>query len=139
MTTQAIRVLLVDDEADFSSTLSKRLHKRGLLVQTAESGDQALDTLRSAAVDVVVLDIRMPGMDGLETLRHMKKLFPLVEIILLTGHASLEAAVNGMELGAFDYLIKPVEIDALHYMIEDAFEQKKLHDQKMRSMNQLLK
>lgn len=139
MTTQAIRVLLVDDEVDFSSTLAKRLQKRGLLVQTAESGDQALDTLRRVAVDVAVLDIRMPGMDGLETLRHMKKLFPLVEIILLTGHASLEAAVNGMELGAFDYLIKPVEIDALHYMIEDAFEQKKLHDQKMSNMNQLLK
>jgi DNA-binding NtrC family response regulator len=139
MTTQAIHVLLVDDEADFSTTLAKRLNKRGLLVQTVAGGEQALAVMNSSPVDVVVLDIRMPGMDGLETLEHMKSRFPLVEIILLTGHASLEAAANGMEHGAFDYLIKPIEIDALHYMIEDAFEQKKLQDHKIRSIDQLLK
>jgi DNA-binding NtrC family response regulator len=139
MTTQTIHVLLVDDEADFSTTLAKRLNKRGLLVQTVAGGEQALAVMNSSPVDVVVLDIRMPGMDGLETLEHMKSRFPLVEIILLTGHASLEAAANGMEHGAFDYLIKPIEIDALHYMIEDAFEQKKLQDHKIRSIDQLLK
>ena len=139
MTTQAIHVLLVDDEADFSTTLAKRLNKRGLLVQTVAGGEQALAVMDSSPVDVVVLDIRMPGMDGLETLEHMKSRFPLVEIILLTGHASLEAAANGMEHGAFDYLIKPIEIDALHYMIEDAFEQKKLQDQKIRSIDQFFK
>jgi len=84
--------------------------------------------LQQAVVDVVVLDVKMPGMDGIETLREIKKRFPLVEVIMLTGHASLEVAIQGMELGAFDYLMKPTDIDELLYKVQDAFKKKVLHE-----------
>ena len=108
-----LRVLLVDDEPDFRQTLVKRLKKRNLDAVGAESGEEALSMIDEAPVDVVVLDVRMPGLDGIEALRRIKRKNPLVEVILLTGHANMEVAVEGMELGAFDYLMKPVDIDEL--------------------------
>ncbi len=119
-----LRVLLVDDEIDFLETSAKRLRKRGLNVLSAPGGIEALKVLADVAVDVVVLDVKMPGMDGMQTLREIKKLQPSAEVIMLTGHANLEAAMLGMELGAFDYLMKPTDADELLYKIQDAYKQK---------------
>jgi DNA-binding NtrC family response regulator len=118
------RVLLVDDETEFLETLVKRLKKRKLDVTSAESGKDALRVLQETAIDVVVLDVRMPDMDGLETLREIKKIRPSVEVIMLTGHANVEVAMEGMELGAFDYLMKPMDIDELLYKLQDAYKRK---------------
>jgi DNA-binding NtrC family response regulator len=121
-----IRVLLVDDEEDFVRVVEKRLRKREVDTAVVTTGHDALAELEGGGVDVVVLDVRMPGMDGLETLEEIKRRHPDVEVIMLTGHASLDAALNGMELGAFDYLMKPMDIDDLLYRIEDAYEKKTL-------------
>ena len=121
-----IRVLLVDDEEDFVHVVEKRLRKREVDTTVVTTGREALAELEDGGVDVVVLDVRMPGMDGLETLEEIKRRHPDVEVIMLTGHASLDAAVNGMELGAFDYLMKPMDIDDLLYRIEDAYEKRTL-------------
>ena len=118
------KVLLVDDETDFVVPLSKRLRKRNLEVYSATSGQEALDFLSQSLCDVVVLDVKMPGMDGIETLRRIKEVAPLVEVIMLTGHANVEVAIKGMELGAFDYLMKPVDIDDLLYKLQDAYKKK---------------
>ncbi|ADU61154.1 MAG: response regulator [Pseudodesulfovibrio sp.] len=116
-----ISVLLVDDEPDLLDFLSKRLNRRGFIVQTASNGRQALAAIGVLPPDVVILDMLMPGgMDGLATLREIRRLFPLVEVLLLTAHASTEAALRGMELGAYDYLIKPVAIGELVLKIEEA-------------------
>ena len=108
---EEFRVLLVDDEKDFVDTLLKRLEKRKLAVRAATSGRAAIALLRESPADVIVLDMKMPDMDGIETLKEIKKLDPGLEVIILTGHANVEVAVEGLELGAFDYLMKPVEID----------------------------
>lgn len=118
------RVLLVDDETEFLETLVKRLKKRKLDVSSAESGQEALQVLQQNPVDVVVLDVRMPDMDGLETLKEIKRIKPNVEVIMLTGHANVEVAIQGMELGAFDYLMKPMDIDELLYKLQDAYKRK---------------
>ncbi len=128
----AFSVLLVDDEVEFLETLLKRLKKRKLDVSGVHSGEAALDFLKVKPVDVVVLDVKMPGMDGLETLRAMKKEVPLVEVIMLTGHANMEVAIEGMELGAFDYLMKPMDIDELLYKLQDAYKKKSLQEQRIR-------
>ena len=126
------KVLFVDDEIDFLETLLKRMKKRGVDVTGVGSGEEALSFLNTNQVDVVVLDVRMPGMDGIETLREIKRRHPLIEVIMLTGHANLEVAIEGMELGAFDYLMKPMDIDELLYKVEDAYKKKSLHEQKIR-------
>ena len=120
------KVLIVDDEADFLDTLIKRLRRRRIDVQAAGSGAQALATLESGAMDVVVLDVRMPQMDGIRLLERIKQRHADIEVIMLTGHASLEAAVEGMGLGAFDYLMKPVDIDELIYKLQDAYRKRLL-------------
>ncbi len=117
-------VLLVDDEAEFIETLGKRLARRGLTVHLANSGQQALDMVASTPLDVVVLDVKMPGMDGIEALQKIKALKPVLEVVMLTAHANVEVAMRGMELGAFDYLMKPVELDDLLYKIQDANKKK---------------
>jgi len=122
------KVLLVDDETDFVETLVKRLRKRKLDVRAASSGQQALDMLSESPSDVVVLDVKMPDMDGIETLRRIKKIAPGVEVVMLTGHANVEVAMQGMELGAFDYLMKPIDIDDLLYKLQDAFKKKSYAD-----------
>lgn len=126
------KVLLVDDEVEFMETLVKRLKKRNLIVSGVNSGERAIEALAQAPVDIVVLDVKMPGMDGLETLREIKKSRPLVEVIMLTGHASMEVAIEGMEQGAFDYLMKPMDIDELLYKLQDAYKKKKLHEDRIR-------
>jgi DNA-binding NtrC family response regulator len=126
-----IRVLLVDDEQDFLATLKKRLTARRIEVTVATSGETGLETLEKKEIDVVVLDVKMPGMDGIAVVRAIKERFPLVEVILLTGHASLEASLEGMSAGAFDYLLKPMNFDELMYKIEDAFQKKSLQEEKI--------
>lgn len=127
-------VLLVDDEASFVETLSKRIAKRGLKVSTAFSGPGALDTLKSGGAstyDVVILDVKMPGMDGLEALAAIKQQHPNVEVIMLTGHATVESAIEGMKAGAFDYLMKPCDIDLLLAKIDRAVVKKREHEEKI--------
>jgi DNA-binding NtrC family response regulator len=131
----AITVLVVDDEQVFREALSERLRVRQLNVLTAESGEKALKLLRAHPVDVVILDVRMPGMDGLAATQAIKLSHPLVEVILLTGHASLDASREGMSLGAFDYLLKPIKIDELVYRIEDAHGKKADQEKKIRRLH----
>ena len=118
------RVLLVDDEEDFRETLQKRLRNRKLLVEGAENGYKALELLQAQDFDVVVLDVKMPGMDGIETLKEIKIKKPDVEVIMLTGHASVESGIQGMQLGAFDYVMKPVPLDELLDKMRQAYERK---------------
>ncbi|MGE4537497.1 MAG: response regulator [Desulfovibrio sp.] len=125
---EAVRVLLVDDEEIYVDTLRKRLARRGLTVLTAGSGEQALSILNENEVDVVLLDVKMPGMDGMETLSRIKQAHPRVEVIMLTGHANVDVAIRGMEQGAFDYLMKPAEMDDLYYKIQDAYKKIQLAD-----------
>jgi len=107
------RILIVDDEDDFRETIINRLKARKIDVEGADSGPQALKMLGAQDFDVVVMDVKMPGMDGIETLREIKHKKPLVEVIILTGHASVETGIQGMQLGAFDYVMKPIALDDL--------------------------
>ncbi len=129
-----IQVLLVDDEAEFLETLIKRMKKRNVDITGVKSGEEALIALDQNQVDVVILDVRMPGMDGIETLKEIKRKHPLIEVIMLTGHASVEVAVQGMELGAFDYLMKPMNIDELLYKVEDAHKNKLIQEEKLKTL-----
>lgn len=124
-------VLLVDDEEEFLETLVKRMKKRNVNATGVKSGEEALELLDQHPMDVVVLDVRMPGMDGIEALKEIKRRHPLIEVIMLTGHASVEVAVQGMELGAFDYLMKPIDIDELLYKVEDAHKNKLIQEEKL--------
>lgn len=108
-----IRVLLVDDESDFREAMSKVLARRGMEVATAGDGVKALDLMVGALFDVVVLDLRMPGPGGLEVLREIKTRFPTTEVILLTGHPSVALALRGLRQGAFDFVVKPQNVDSL--------------------------
>lgn len=121
-------VLLVDDEIEFRELLAKRLNKRKLEVLTADGAEEALRLLAARPIDVVVLDVRMPGMSGTDALREIKARLPSVEVLMLTGHAQLDVALAGMELGAFDYLLKPVDLDALLYRLQDAYRRKHLRE-----------
>ena len=118
------RVLLVDDEEDFVTTLAKRLAARGLKVETSESGETALDKVRDHDFDVIVLDLAMPGLDGIETLRRLKELDPDLQVILLTGHGSVPKGVEAMKLGALDFLEKPADFTELLEKIREASAQR---------------
>ncbi|MCG8530691.1 MAG: response regulator [Desulfovibrionales bacterium] len=115
-----LNVLLVDDEEAFLSVLTRRLTKRELRIFNALSGEEALRVLDRNNIDVVVLDVKMPGMSGIETLKRIQKMKRSVEVIMLTGHADIDVAMLGMSLGAFDYLLKPADIDELMFKIYDA-------------------
>ena len=125
-----IRVLLVDDEQEYAGALAQRLEARNLQVKTAASGPEALTQLDD--VDVVLLDMVMPGQDGIETLQEIKQRKPLVEVILLTGHGTLESAVKALELGAFHYLVKPAEMRELLENVASAFKRKAEHEGRVR-------
>lgn len=124
------RILIVDDEKDFVEMLSLRLKETGEKATPAYSGKECLDILEKEDFDVVILDIRMPGMDGIEVLKEIKKRFPLLEVIMLTGHGTTESAVQGMKLGAFDYLLKPADFEELQEKLEGA--RKRRDEQKER-------
>jgi DNA-binding NtrC family response regulator len=137
MRLEALKVLFVDDERDFLETLMKRMRKRGVDVAGVGSGEEALDYLENHAADVVVLDVKMPGIGGINALKQIKKIDPLMEVIMLTGHASIEAAIEGMEFGAFDYLMKPADFDELYYKLQDAFKRRTLQKQKIEKLGNL--
>jgi DNA-binding NtrC family response regulator len=120
------RILLVDDEDEFASILSERLTARGIHVETVTNGEAAVEKVRAADFDVVVLDMVMPGMDGIETLKLLREKRPDLQVILLTGHATVEKGVNAMKLGAADFLEKPAEISDLLAKIEEAHSRKML-------------
>lgn len=125
-------VLLVDDEVGFVDTMTKRLTKRELAVFSAYSGHEALEKLKAHPnIEVVVLDVKMPGMDGNETLTEIKKHYPIKEVIMLTGHATVESAIEGMKQGAFDYLMKPCDIDTLVNKTMEAAAKKRKHEEKI--------
>ncbi len=133
-----INILLVDDERDFVEILSLRLTDAGHRVRAAFSGQEALSVLAETEgnalpeIDVVILDIKMPGMDGIETLKQIKARYPVVEVILLTGHGAVDTAVKGLKSGAFDYLLKPADYDELTTKLEAARKQRDARAERLR-------
>ena len=126
------KLLIIDDEPDFLETIVKRLLKRQIDATGVDSGKEALRVLQEQSFDVVILDVRMPGMDGIETLKEIKKRSPLTEVIMLTGHGSIKSGIKGMELGAFDYVIKPADFEELFEKVNQAAERKMLHEGRVR-------
>jgi len=124
------RVLLVDDEEEFLSVLASRLEARDLKVSTATRGEEAVEIVDRKDFDAIILDMAMPGMDGLETLQKIKENHPDAEIIILTGHGTIKSGVTAMKLGAEDFLEKPVDIRELMEKIQDAKEKRVLILQK---------
>ncbi|MEW5722100.1 MAG: response regulator [Thermodesulfobacteriota bacterium] len=127
------RVMIVDDEEKFVDYLSKRLINNGYDVTTSLSGEDAVEKVKRYNFDVVILDVLMPGLDGIETLREIKKIKPLTEVIMLTGHASVESGIEGMKLGAYDYLMKPCETQELVSKITKAHDRKADQEERIRA------
>lgn len=130
---EIMKIMIVDDEERFLLTTAKLLARQGLDVLTATSGEQCLEMLAREIVHVVILDVKMPGLNGIETLQKIKRRFPLIEVIMLTGHATAESAVDGLRSGATDYLMKPISIDDLIAMAEEAFAKRQVLEEKIRS------
>ncbi|MDY6825319.1 MAG: response regulator [Thermodesulfobacteriota bacterium] len=132
------RVLIVDDEKDFVEIFAMRLEELGETVFSAFSGKECLNFLsENEDIDVVILDIKMPGgMDGIDTLMELKKRFPLVEVLLLTGHGTIETAVKGMKLGAYDYLLKPADFSEIKEKIEGARQRREEQEERIRKAEQ---
>ena len=125
-------VMLVDDEVSFVQTLVKRLAARNIETITAFSAEEGLEKLKkNQHLDVIVLDVKMPGMDGLEMLKNIKSGFFRAEVIMLTGHATIESGIAGMKLGAYDFLTKPCDIEELVSKVEEATKKKRAHDAKI--------
>jgi len=127
-----MKLMLVDDEERFLETTKKLLSRKGYDVLTAAGGSEALDKLITENVHVVILDVKMPGMDGVATLKAIKSRYPLVEVIMLTGHATVESAVDGLKSGATDYLMKPADLDELIRKAEEAYEKRQRLEEKIR-------
>jgi DNA-binding NtrC family response regulator len=127
-----IKIMIVDDEERFLATTQKLLAKKGYDAITANNGSMALDLLGQKQIHVVILDVKMPGMDGIETLKAIKSQYPMVEVVMLTGHATVESAVQGLKSGATDYLMKPAEIDDLIERAEGAYARRQQLDEKIR-------
>jgi len=119
-----IKILIVDDEIAFANTLAQRLQMRGLKVGIAYDGEQALSKLKEDELDVIVLDLKMPGMGGMEVLQEIKKGYPNIQVIMLTGHGTDKDEEQSKKLGGFDFLNKPVDIDTLEQKIKAAFKEK---------------
>jgi DNA-binding NtrC family response regulator len=125
-------IMIVDDEVPFVETVVKRLGKRNIETLAAFSAEEGLEKLKTHQnLEVIVLDIKMPGMDGIAALKEIKRLVPLVEVIMLTGHATIESAIDAMKLGASDFLMKPCDIEELILKVEEAIKKKREHDKKI--------
>ncbi len=127
-----IDILIVDDEKDFVEMLALRLQDEGHLVRKAFDGQQGLAALDQAECDVVILDIRMPGQDGITVLKAIKATHPVVEVILLTGHGTIDTAVEGLKSGAFDYVQKPARFEELLEKLAEARSRKTEHEERIR-------
>jgi DNA-binding NtrC family response regulator len=127
------KLMLVDDEIRFLQTTQKVLERKGFEVLTATGGQGALEVLDKQIVPVVILDVKMPGMDGVETLKAIKAFHPLVEVIMLTGNATVKSAIEGLKAGAFDYLMKPCDIDVLVNKAEEAHSKRVMMEEKIRA------
>jgi len=126
-------IMLVDDEVPFVETMAKRLGTRNIETIMAFSAEEGLQKLKeNQNIDVIVLDIKMPGMDGIEALKEIKKQTPLVEIIMLTGNATIDSAIDAMKLGAYDFLMKPFDIEELVSKVEAAAGKKRKHEEKIK-------
>ena len=126
-------IMLVDDEAAFVETMTKRLATRNIETITALSGEEGLEKLKmNQNLDVIILDIKMPGIDGIETLKKIKKVSPLTEVILLTGHATIELGIDGMKIGAFDFLTKPSDIEELVSKVKAATKKKREQEERIK-------
>jgi DNA-binding NtrC family response regulator len=123
------RVLIVDDEEAFANNIAKLIAKRGYDIKAVYNGQSALQALDEDDFDVIVLDLKMPGLDGLATLKIIKRKKPSVEVIILTGHGSMESGIDGIEMGAFDFIMKPVRFDELHDKIRQAYQRKLVHEE----------
>jgi DNA-binding NtrC family response regulator len=123
--TRKMKVLVVDNEQEFASTLAARLQLRKIEAESVFSGAEALAAVPLFLPDVIILDLQMPDMSGLEVLSQVKTLDPSIEVILLTGHGSFDAGLTSMELGAFDYIIKPVDLTQLMDKITEAYKKRK--------------
>ncbi len=135
-----MNVLFVDDETDFLDIIIKRMKKRNIDAAGVSDGDKAIAHIEKNPCDVVVLDVKMPGFkSGIEVLKEIKYRWPLIEVIMLTGHAMLDAAREGMESGAFDYMVKPADIDELFYKIKDAHQKKSLQESKTKGIENIMK
>ena len=130
---ERMKILLVDDDKNFLSVAKKRLAKRGHTVQTASNGSEVFEKLQARNIHVVVLDVKMPGMSGIEILKKIKKNFPLVQVIMLTGVPTVGCAADSLKIGALSYLIKPVDIEELLWKIKEAHEQGQRLEQKIRN------
>jgi DNA-binding NtrC family response regulator len=128
-----IRVLLVDDQEQYVQLMTERLTMRDYDVTSSSSGEEALEKVKGYNFDVVILDMLMPGIDGIETLREIKRMKPLTEVIVLTGHAAVDTAIAGMKLGAFDYLEKPCETEDLASKIDKAYQRKAEQEERIRA------
>jgi DNA-binding NtrC family response regulator len=118
------KILIVDDEERFRTTMCKLLTVRGLEASAIGEGKEALKELREKSYDVIILDVRMPEMSGIQVMAELRKLDPFIEVIIMTGYASVDTAKKIMELGAYDYLLKPYNIDELMEKIEAAYDRK---------------
>jgi DNA-binding NtrC family response regulator len=128
------KMLVVDDEEAFVAAMAKRLARRNVSMVSASRGREALQRLEEdPEIGVVILDIKMPGMDGIDTLREMKRSFPNVEVILLTGHPTFESASDGMKLGAFDYLMKPCDLEELLAKADEAISRRRRQQEKLQA------
>lgn len=128
------RILIVDDEKEFVDSLSERLVIRNYDVMTSLNGKDAIEKVQGHDFDVVILDVAMPEMDGIAALREIKRIKPLTEIIMLTGHGTIESAVEGMKLGAYDYLMKPCETEDLVSKLNKASQKKAEHEERIRAI-----
>lgn len=130
-------IMLVDDEVSFVETMAKRLATRNIDIIVAFSAEEGLEKLKTNQnLDVIVLDVKMPGMDGLEALKEIKAASPLIEVIMLTGHATVESGIKGMKLGAYDFLTKPCDIEELAGKLEEATKKKRAHESKIKDAEQ---
>ncbi len=126
-------IMLVDDEVPFVETMAKRLEKRSIKTIMAFSAEQGLEKLKTNQdLDVIILDIKMPGMDGIEALKKIKSVSPMIEVIMLTGHATIELAIDALKLGAYDFLMKPFDIEELVIKMDEAAKKKRAHEEKIK-------
>ncbi|SKA79231.1 response regulator [Desulfobaculum bizertense] len=134
MKTGMMTILLVDDEKRLLENTQKLFEKMNIRVLLAQNSNEALSIITRDPIDVIFLDIKMPGNDGMKTLQHIKRIRPLTEVIIITGHASMEDAVEGLKLGAMDFLVKPLSMKDLLKKAEEAFEKVRRHSELLESV-----